>query len=202
MEIARGAEALLTEARWDGTLVVRKERVAKGYRLPELDVRLRQQRTALEAGLLDRAKRAGVAVPRVLEATKDTLLLERIAGSRLKEALNAAPAAERAKMARGFGRSLGLLHATGVAHGDTTTSNALWSDGRVWLIDFGLGRASRKPEDFATDLYVLHEALKAAHYPVLKPVWAAVLRGYRDTLPEARAVEQQLAKVEQRRRYK
>ena len=200
-ELARGAEAVLTEASWGSVPAVRKERVAKGYRIASLDRRLRTQRTALEASLLGRARRAGVAVPRVLEVGERTLVLEFIAGPRLKEALTSASPAERKAMVRSLGEQLGRLHAAGVMHGDMTTSNAIWCEGGAWLIDFGLGRASSRPEDFAMDLHVLQEALKAAHFPVLKEAWAAARAGYRSAFPRAASALAQLEKVERRRRY-
>ncbi len=199
--MARGAEAVLTRVSWDSLPAVRKERVAKGYRLPELDRRLRLQRTALEASLLARAKRAGVAVPRVLEAGGDTLVIELIPGPRVKEALAGAKPAERKAMARSVGEELGRLHAAGIMHGDMTTSNAIWNERRAWLIDFGLGKATQKAEDFATDLHVLREALRAAHFSVLQEAWAAALAGYRGAFPAAASALAQLRKVEQRRRY-
>ena len=214
--MARGAEAVLTEASWGSVPAVRKERVAKGYRIASLDRRLRTQRTALEASLLGRARRAGVAVPRVLEVGERTLVLEFIAGPRLKEALGtgerkadasvpfgaafSAEKVQRKAMVRSLGEQLGRLHAAGVMHGDMTTSNAIWHE-RVWLIDFGLGRASSRPEDFAMDLHVLQEALKAAHFPVLKEAWAAARAGYRSAFPRAASALAQLEKVERRRRY-
>lgn len=190
---------MLAAAPWD-VPAVRKERVAKGYRLPALDQRLRAQRTALEASLLARAKRAGVRVPRVLAAERTALVLERIEGPRLKEALNGAPERERRGMAAGLGEALGKLHAAGVAHGDATTSNAIWNNG-VWLIDFGLGRATQKAEDFAMDLYVLKGALAAAHSKVQAAAWREAVAAYRKAFPAASAALAQLAKVEKRRRY-
>src|SRR3989338_961644 len=85
--IARGAEATLSEERWEGVAAVLKDRVVKGYRLPELDGELRLSRTRLERNTLIAARRLGVRVPRVLDAGRTTLVLEKIEGRRVKEAL-------------------------------------------------------------------------------------------------------------------
>ena len=58
--IQRGAEAVLRLGT-DGSLY--KERLRKGYRIPELDEEIRKTRTRKEVGLLARARRAGVRTP-------------------------------------------------------------------------------------------------------------------------------------------
>ena len=66
-----------------------------------------------------------------------------------------------------IGRTVGELHASGVVHGDLTTSNLILreSDGEldVVLIDFGLGSVSVSEEDMAVDLYVLERAFASTH---------------------------------------
>ncbi|MFH0948941.1 MAG: serine/threonine protein kinase, partial [Candidatus Aenigmatarchaeota archaeon] len=57
--IARGAEAVISRDEND----IIKERVAKHYRLKEIDERLRSSRTRAESRLLREARRAGVYVP-------------------------------------------------------------------------------------------------------------------------------------------
>jgi TP53 regulating kinase and related kinases len=65
------------------------------------------------------------------------------------------------------GKSVGQLHASGVVHGDLTTSNLILrktSRGLdVVLIDFGLGSVSISEEDMAVDLYVLERAFVSTH---------------------------------------
>ena len=65
------------------------------------------------------------------------------------------------------GRGVGGLHASGVVHGDLTTSNLILrgsgNDMDVVLIDFGLGSASNSEEDMAVDLYVLERAFVSTH---------------------------------------
>ena len=69
---------------------------------------------------------------------------------------------------RMIGTSVGGLHASGVVHGDLTTSNLILrkKDGGemdVVLIDFGLGSVSTSDEDMAVDLYVLERAFASTH---------------------------------------
>jgi TP53 regulating kinase and related kinases len=65
------------------------------------------------------------------------------------------------------GKSVGGLHASGVVHGDLTTSNLILRelDGTldVVVIDFGLGSVSNAEEDMAVDLYVLERAFASTH---------------------------------------
>ena len=66
-----------------------------------------------------------------------------------------------------IGTSVGRLHASGVVHGDLTTSNLLLRETNgemdVVLIDFGLGSVSSSEEDMAVDLYVLERAFASTH---------------------------------------
>ena len=66
-----------------------------------------------------------------------------------------------------IGKSVGALHASGVVHGDLTTSNLILrgteEEKDVVLIDFGLGSVSSSEEDMAVDLYVLERAFASTH---------------------------------------
>jgi TP53 regulating kinase and related kinases len=66
-----------------------------------------------------------------------------------------------------IGKSVGELHASGVVHGDLTTSNLILRETNgnleVVLIDFGLGSVSVSEEDMAVDLYVLERAFASTH---------------------------------------
>ena len=72
------------------------------------------------------------------------------------------------KVMKAIGRSVGGLHASGVVHGDLTTSNLILrktTGGKleVVVIDFGLGSVSNSDEDMAVDLYVLERAFASTH---------------------------------------
>jgi TP53 regulating kinase-like protein len=59
---------------------------------------------------------------------------------------------------------LGTIFVTeGVIHGDLTTSNMIYKDGQIYLIDFGLSYVKNSIEDRAVDLYVLERAFISTH---------------------------------------
>ncbi|MCA1814200.1 MAG: Kae1-associated serine/threonine protein kinase [Halobacteriales archaeon] len=201
--LARGAEALVERVDHLGRDAVAKRRLPKGWRAPELDQRLRSQRTKLEARLLGEAKRAGVRAPVVYDAhaREATLTMERLPGERMREALERATAAERDALLRRAGEAVGKLHAHDIVHGDLTTSNLLVHDGEVMVIDFGLGHISVEDEDKGVDLHVLHEALQATHArhgDLFPQVWA----GYAARYAGAPRTAHVLDAISRRGRYK
>jgi TP53 regulating kinase-like protein len=75
-----------------------------------------------------RCRRAGLRVPAVLlaDTRSATLVLERIDGVTLKDALDAAPSPEACvERGRALGALVARLHGLGVVHGDLTTSNVM-----------------------------------------------------------------------------
>ncbi|MFH1294649.1 MAG: KEOPS complex kinase/ATPase Bud32 [Candidatus Aenigmatarchaeota archaeon] len=196
--IKRGAEAILYIV--DGKLV--KERVTKGYRVAEMDDSLRKTRTKRESKLLSEASRAGVNTPRVFSTNGFSIVMEWLNQSNLKQELNSMPLQKRLKMSRLMGESLAKLHSTDIIHGDLTTSNMIFKNDRLFFIDFGLSTRSKRVEDKATDLYLLYEALKAAHFSWLERGWKSILKAYSQKYEDASAVLKQLEKIKTRRRYK
>lgn len=196
--MARGAEAVL---RREGDIVV-KDRISKGYRLPVLDERIRKLRTRGEARLLDAAARAGMDVPRVLSSEGSVLRMGFIEGERVKDALDGMKEGERDEVCSLIGEAAGRLHSAGIVHGDLTTSNMIYSGGRIFLVDFGLGKFSAKPEDQATDLYLLYEAMKSAHFKYLSRSWQYILKSYGNNHKGFESVLARLEKIGKRRRYK
>ncbi len=154
--VQRGAEATVT--RGDDGDAVTKRRSPKTYRHPELDDRLRRERTRAEARLLSEARRRGVPTPviRDVDVREGTLTLQHVGESDLAAALSPA-------RARDVGRHLAALHAAGVVHGDPTTRNvrvgAVDGEDRTFLIDFGLGFHTGHVEDHAMDLHVFEQSV-------------------------------------------
>ncbi|MBI4173243.1 MAG: Kae1-associated serine/threonine protein kinase [Candidatus Aenigmarchaeota archaeon] len=200
--LKRGAEALLTLEEKDGRPAVLKQRLAKGYRQPELDQRLRKLRTRNEARMLGQARRAGLDVPAVMADDDYRIWLERIAGRTLKETLAGLGKQERLSAYGFMASAVAKLHAVGIVHGDLTTSNMILAGGKLWLLDFGLAKSSRKAEDQATDLYLLLEAVRASHHSLYAEAAPRLLNAYRDNYEQANAVINRLAEIEKRRRYK
>jgi Kae1-associated kinase Bud32 len=200
--IAQGAEAILTLEELEGRNVLVKDRVKKGYRLPVLDTKIRKLRTRCEGKLLDRARAAGIATPRVLRREESRLVMEYIDGERVKDVLNGKTEAGRKKIYELIGEATARMHAAGLVHGDLTTSNMILKDSRLYIIDFGLGKMSNKTEDQAVDLYLLYEALKSTHFKYLNESWQYVLKVYRHNYTSSAQVLKRLEKIEKRRRYK
>jgi len=200
--IQRGAEAVLYLEEKDGQNVLVKDRLPKGYRIPKLDDRIRTQRTRHEETLLLKARRAGVHAPSVMEAGESRIVMEWIDGKKLKDSLNGMPRGQRVGIYRLIGESIGRLHSAGIIHGDLTTSNMIFKDNRLYIIDFGLGRISGKIEDQAVDLYLLYEALKSTHLRLQKEAWEGILKAYKQNYAKSNEVLSRLLKIEKRRRYK
>jgi TP53 regulating kinase-like protein len=199
--VARGAEAVL---RRDGQRLV-KDRVRKGYRVPELDHKIRGRRTRTEERLLGRARRAGVNAPRVWQSSGHEIVMEFVEGPTVKECLNSLTRKERLAVCGEIGRAAASLHRAGIMHGDLTTSNMILMGGkpeRLYVIDFGLARASQRIEDQAVDLFLLYEALKAAHFRFLDESWKTIIKAYKHNYTIAGQVLERFRKIERRRRYR
>jgi N6-L-threonylcarbamoyladenine synthase/protein kinase Bud32 len=184
----RGAEAVVTVT--DDRVI--KRRRPKAYRHPDLDARLRRERTIAEARLTSDARRVGVPTPvvRDVDVPEATLTLDRIGDHDLAAALTPA-------RARTVGAHLGRLHRAGIVHGDPTVRNVRVGD-RIALIDFGLGYHSDHVEDHAMDCHVFGGSVRGTSTDV-DATLAAFEAGYADTGDEA--VLGRLRDVEGRGRY-
>ncbi|MFB6157847.1 MAG: bifunctional N(6)-L-threonylcarbamoyladenine synthase/serine/threonine protein kinase [Haloferacaceae archaeon] len=186
----RGAEATV---RVEGDRVV-KTRVPKAYRHPDLDARLRRERTRSEARLTSEARRQGVPTPTVrdVDVREARLVLGHVGDRELRDA----PTADRV---RTVSRHLARLHGAGIVHGDPTTRNVRVDDERVHLIDFGLGYRSAHVEDHAMDLHVLRGSLRGT-VDDAAPLTGAAREGYAAAGDDA--VLDRLDAVEGRGRYR
>jgi N6-L-threonylcarbamoyladenine synthase/protein kinase Bud32 len=146
----RGAEALVEV----GAERVLKRRLPKPYRHPELDDRLRRERTRSEARLTSEARKVGVSTPVVLDVddVEATLTFETVGEADLRDALSESGV-------RDVGRQLAALHRAGFVHGDPTPRNVRVAPDRTYLIDFGLGYYTDDREDYAMDLHVFEQAV-------------------------------------------
>lgn len=194
MIVSRGAEAVLRKE--NNTLI--KERIRKGYRLEKIDTPLRRKRTRNEATLIREARRAGINVPKILEEEDYVIKMEFINGKRVKEALSEGNYKEICTKIAEF---IARLHESDIIHGDLTTSNMLLPGSEIYFIDFGLGFRSKRTEDKAMDLFLLHEALESTHFALLNKAWNIILKVYAKNYGEATAVMDALQKIEKRRRY-
>lgn len=191
--IGMGAEATVTRT----DKGVRKYRLVKSYRHPEIDRQLRESRTKAEARLIAKASAAGVPVPRVEIVDESTLLLEEVKGKAVKEVLDYRP-----ELAEEIGRIIARLHDANLIHADLTTSNMIFTpEERIVLIDFGLSYHSRRIEDKAVDVHLFKQALESKHYKVMKKAYKHFLKGY-DKSPNAKQILERLKAVERRGRNK
>ncbi|MDQ2050683.1 bifunctional N(6)-L-threonylcarbamoyladenine synthase/serine/threonine protein kinase [Natronolimnohabitans sp. A-GB9] len=187
----QGAEAIVDLEPEAGG--VTKHRASKSYRHPELDERLRRERTTLEARLTSLARREGVPTPVLVDVDplEARLELEYVGETDLRAALTA-------DRVRDVGRHLARLHRAGFVHGDPTTRNVRVNAERTYLIDFGLGYHTDHVEDYAMDLHVFDQSLVGtASDP--EPLRRALRAGYREVGDEA--VLERLRDVEGRGRY-
>lgn len=185
----RGAEAVIEIK---GGKVI-KNRMKKSYRIAELDSRLRRERTKCETRLIDKARRAGVPVPRIFQVSEHEIEMEEIRGETLRDGIGI-------RFARQVGESLAKLHEGDIVHGDLTTSNMVVRNGVVHFIDFGLGFCSKRVEDKAIDLHLLERALNAKHPAIAKRFFKAVTKHYNPS--NKKEIIQRLSKIEARGRYK
>lgn len=193
--IQRGAEAVIY---LDGNKII-KERVSKGYRIKEIDEKLRKTRTRQEAKLLEKAGNA----PKVLEVSDKTMKIEMeyIKGDLVKDVLDDVSKDKRHEICKEIGKRIGDLHKNDVIHGDLTTSNMILNEKGVVFIDFGLGFISKKEEDKAVDLHLLKHALESKHYEHFEDSFEKILEGYK-SYDGAKEVLERLQKVSKRGRYK
>jgi N6-L-threonylcarbamoyladenine synthase/protein kinase Bud32 len=177
-----------------------KRRQPREYRHPQLDERLRRNRTRQEARLLGEARRAGVPTPviRDVDLAETTLVVQQVGDCDLREALTEG-------RVRTVARHLARLHRAGLVHGDPTTRNvrvtredSTGNRPRVFLIDFGLGYYTEHPEDHAMDLHVLFQSLTGTDDDADR-LQRAAEDAYRDAGGDA--VLDRLREIEGRGRY-
>ena len=171
--IAKGAESNIVKSSYLGEKAVLKDRIPKGYRIAEIDDKIRKARTKEEAKLLSDAKRAGVKTPVLYDVNlKDkSILMEEIDGVMVKDIINE-------DLAFRIGEEIAKLHGADIIHGDITTSNIMLQDDNLVFIDFGLGRYSPLDEDKAVDLLVLKKSLQSIDYNLAIKYFDCVLEGY------------------------
>ena len=200
--LKQGAEAIIYSDRLDGEKVLVKERVKKNYRVEQIDTKLRKERTRQELKLMREARGHGVLTPKIISSDESSykIIMEPLDGKLVKDFLNGSRSFE--KVCFDIGKNIGKLHNVGIIHGDLTTSNMIISDGKVYLIDFGLGQFSNRIEDMAIDLTVLLEALRATHNKISDKCWRSIVKGYRPANGKSHDVMVRACEIEHRGRYK
>ncbi len=190
--IGHGAEAKLYKT---GEIVV-KERPQKNYRLPEIDEKLRKQRTRKEAKIIETMEKIGIPAPKLLKMCDKTMKIDMtfLDGPKVRDVMTI-------ELAKEIGQKVGILHKNDIIHSDLTTSNMILKD-EIHFIDFGLSFVSKKIEDKAVDLHLLNRALESKHHKICKECIQEVIKGYKETNPQAEEVLKRLEIVEKRGRNK
>jgi len=181
-QIASGAEAVITLS---GNTII-KTRISKRYRLGEIDQTLRKERTRIEARLISEARRCGVPTPIIRDVSDFEIKMEYIDGIALKKVITPS-------LSEQTGELIGRLHSYGIIHGDLTTSNILFKDGKLYLIDFGLSYLDKTVEARGVDVHVLFQTFESTHenheelIEAFKKGYA--LKGAGEVLERAREIE-------------
>lgn len=153
--IAQGAEAKIYAT--EDSII--KVRLAKPYRIPEIDSKLIKQRLQREGKMLKKLEKCGLAAPRFIKIEGNALHMERIRGPTARECINDENYGD---ILGRIGQLVANMHSFDIIHGDLTTLNFVVAE-EVYAIDFGLSFISHKAEDKAVDLYVFEKALRCVH---------------------------------------
>src|SRR3989344_4032433 len=182
--IAQAAEAIIVLKEVDcqgGAPYIIKRRIKKSYRIPEIDERLRKQRTRKESKLIENASNI-ISVPRIIKTDESSkeIVMQFIEGKKLSDWLDRFNIKTAKEICKQIGESIAKLHDANIIHGDLTTSNMILNEkeNKVYFIDFGLGFISIRAEDKAVDLHLLRQALEAKHFQHWKTLFEAVIKGY------------------------
>lgn len=212
--LRKGAEAVLIKAEWLGKDALYKVRVPKQYRIPQIDDRIRNERTITESRILASLLEADIPVPALLEVDlkRATIVMEFIHGARLKDIVTPL----RGKLPAIFervGAGVARMHDLDIIHGDLTTSNIIYEsafdsgDIAFKFIDFGLARRTASVEDKSVDIHLFKRVITSTHAGDYELMFPPFLAGYKAHLEgqgrsaEFKRVERRLEQIESRGRY-
>ena len=139
------------------------------------------------------ARRGGVPTPVIRDVTETSIVMEKLEGDVLKYVITP-------DYAHAAGVTVGKLHRAGLVHGDLTTSNMIWKDNRVYLLDFGLAQMTEEIEPRGVDLHVLFQTLESTT-EMPDELRAAFTEGYQSSFTGADAVLAREHEIELRGRY-
>ena len=199
--IKKGAEADIYQTKWHDSDAIFKIRKTKNYRNPILDSKIRKQRTIKESQILSEVKSFGIPVPLVyfVNLNDSSIIMQFIPGKVVHDLSDS----KIIELSKEIGKIVGILHKNGVMHGDLTTSNFIFFQKTVYVIDFGLSQNTIKPQDHAVDLRLIKEILNSAHAQVMESSWKNFLSGYRSIIGKRNYVKiiKLVSDIESRGRY-
>jgi TP53 regulating kinase-like protein len=202
--VAKGAEADLYLVEWNGLQAIRKVRKPKKYRHPDLDYQLRKTRTNHEVDIIHRAKDNGISTPLLYNVDNENgiIVMEYIDGIKIRDLVDQLNDGERGKLFKRIGYFAGLLHRSGIIHGDLTTSNIIKSGDRIVFIDFGLSEVNSEVEKRGVDLNLMNRMLTSTHFNYQEKLLEAFTEGYRVSMGvEAEEALTRMVEVSKRGRY-
>ncbi|AHC51197.1 serine/threonine protein kinase [Sulfolobus acidocaldarius SUSAZ] len=199
-EIKRGAEAIIYEGYFAGIHAVFKKRIKKSYRNDIVDRAINESRTKLEAKMIYSALKSGVNVPAILlvDPIQFLIVMEYIEGTTLRDIFN--QGRNLRELGKEMGLMISLLHKANIIHGDLTTTNMIYTDEGLFLIDFGLAKKSNDIEDFATDIHVLLRSLESVHSHFKDEIFEGFKEGY-STMMDSDKVIEKMKEIRMRGRY-
>lgn len=199
--IKKGAEADIYLTKWNNSNAILKIRKTKDYRNSTLDNNLRRQRTIKESQTLSQVKSYGIPAPLVyfVNLKDSSIIMQYISGIPVHDL----PAIKIISLSKKMGSLVGTMHKNGLMHGDLTTSNFIFFQKKLYLIDFGLSQNTIKPEDHAVDLRLIKEILNSAHANIMQKAWKNFLSGYKSAVGNSRYLKilNLVADIESRGRY-
>jgi TP53 regulating kinase-like protein len=199
--VKKGAEADIYITKWQNSRAILKIRKAKHYRNQILDSHLRKQRTIKESQTISEVKSFGIPTPLVyfVNLEKTSIIMQYIPGKPIHDLSNP----KIISLSKQMGKLVGQMHKNGIMHGDLTTSNFIFFQNKIFVVDFGLSHKTIKPEDHAVDLRLIKEILNSAHATIMKQSWKNFLIGYRLVIGPAKflQIKKLVTQIESRGRY-
>ncbi|MGP6239325.1 bifunctional N(6)-L-threonylcarbamoyladenine synthase/serine/threonine protein kinase [Cuniculiplasma sp. SKW4] len=193
----RGAESIIRRKKFHQFEAIEKERIPKGYRNEEIDLRIRRMRMKREITMLERMARIGISVPYIfsVDLKRNAFMMEYIDGKNLGSEENIDP-----EVPGELGRMIGMMHGENICHGDLTMNNIMVRGKRVFLIDPSMGSVTDRIQDFAYDMRLLNES-SVATLKNGEKFMQDVMGAYRKHFKGAGAVIEEMKRIEGRRRY-
>ena len=199
--LKKGAEGDIFLTSWNKKKAILKARKKKDYRNESLDKRIRKQRTIRECEIISKVKSFGISTPLIynMDTKNCTILMQHIVGT----LVNDLSESKLIKSCIQIGKIVGIMHKNGIMHGDLTTSNFIVSNGKIFVLDFGLSNKTSKSEDHAVDLRLLKEILNSAHAKIMNKAWSNFLKGYKSAVGSSRfsKITSLVKVIESRGRY-
>jgi TP53 regulating kinase and related kinases len=186
--IGEGAEAKLYNTTIFGSKAVIKRREEKKYRIIELDIKIRKERTKTEARIMYRINKLGIKCPKLIAVGKFSIYMKALNGKLLKDTRITMEALKEA------GIILARMHNNDIVHGDFTPANLMHFNKDLYVIDFGLSEVTNSMEDKAIDLLLMKRSISENDYAIFEKAYSKKCRKSGETL-------MRLADVEKRGRY-